>query len=318
MSNTLDSILKLCLILMFAYAMWSLLGNPVSNIIRDIVRKDTALRKARAVRQKQSSKLIQHISRILKVVRKKEMPQEPYIFLIGTILIFVVTFLMLLNLEGLFKSLIASCGVSLLPYIILQIKLRMIRVDGSYEGTGLVTSIINNYKQNSFNMIEAVDRTACSNQISFFSKSNLLRLSLALKSYRNEEELDDAVKTFVFAYNTEWSILLGMNIKISVFDGTDVCTSMEDILTELKSVSEIIEANKRYNNESFSMIKFMLIPLYLFTVYICMSAFGFSLKKYIQYQFFTSIGLNTAIITFLSIAICFLVYSMVRRPKYDI
>lgn len=318
MSKYLDLLIRNGIVFIFAYGLWILLGDSISSLVRESVRKNSVLRKAKRKNNFESNSLVRHIKRTLSVVLKKDAVHEVYIFLAGSILLFVFSFTAIMRLEGVFKGLIFSFLISLIPYLLLEARLRSIRIDSSYEGNKLVTTIINNYKQNSLNMIEAVDRAACSDQLSFFTKNNLLRLSLILKSYRTEEELDEAIKTFVFAYDTEWSILLGMNIKIAAFDGTDVSTSMEDILEELKSVGEAIEANKRFNNESFTMIRFILIPLYLFTVFISVTGFGFSLKKFIHYQFFTSIGLNFAILTFSSIALCFIVYSFVKKPKYDL
>ncbi len=316
MVRALDFVVRLIFMLVFAYGLWLVLGRSILSLFQESLRKDAALRGTRRVKPKM--RLFKHLAKILSVVSRKDDPQAPYLFLSVSIFIFISSFMLLLRIQGVFKAFVTSMLLSLAPYVILQARLRTIRIEGSYEGNTLVTGIINNYKQNCFNAIEAIDKTACSDQIGFFSKNNLLRLSLALKSYRSEEELDEAIKTFVFAYNTEWAILLSMNIKIAAYDGTNVCTSMEDILVELKSVGETIEANKRYNNESFSMIKYLLIPMYFFTVYLSISAFGFTLEKFIRHQFLTSLGLNSAIITFISIALCFLVYSMAKRPKYDI
>lgn len=307
---------KLIILLCFSYGLWLLLGDSILSLIKNKVGKDAVYKKSGI--QRRPYWLVKHLAQILSVVSSKKHTPMPHLFLAGSMLIFIFSFLLLLKLQGVMKGTVISALLSMIPYLIIQARLRTIRIEGSYEGNALVTGIINNYKQNNFNILEAVDQTACSNQIGFFSKNNLLRLSLALKSYRSEEELDDAIKTFVFAYGTEWAVLLGMNIKIAAYDGTNVCISMEDILIELRSAGETIEADKRYNNESFSMIKYLLIPLYFFTVYLSVKAFGFTLKKFIQYQFFTSAGLNFAIITFSSIALCFFVYSMAKRPKYDI
>lgn len=314
----LDIAIRLFIFLIFAYSLWLLLGNYIQYFFQDTIRINTASWKAKKTSILKSNKLIKHLTKTMTVVHNKNIVNEAYIFIIGSLLIFVFCFSIIVRLEGIVKSLVLSTLISLTPYFILQVKLRSIRIESSYEGSELVTEVINNYKQRNYNIIEAVDRSACSGNLSFFTKNNLLRLSMALKAYKDEKELDDAINNFVFAYNTEWSVLLGINIKIAAFDGTNVSVSMEDILDELKSVGETLEINKRYNNESFTMIRFMLIPLYLFTVYISISGFGFTLKKFIQYQFFTDLGLSFAVLTFLSIALCFLVYSFVRRPKFDI
>lgn len=316
--NILDLIIKGSLFMLFIYGLWLLLGKYITNLIQDISRRNSILKKAKTAIKRKQSRLIKHLNMVLSVVLNKNIVHEAYIFVAGTAILFIFCFIMIAKIGGSFKGLLLSAFISILPYLMLQGKLRSVRIDSSYEGDALVTTVINNYKQYNYNIIEAVDRSACDNKLSFFTRNNLLRLSVVLKSYKDETELDDAINNFVFAYNTEWSILLGMNIKIAAFDGTNVSVSMEDILDELKNTGEALQANKRYNNESFMMIRFILIPFYLFTVYISISGFGFTLKKYIQYQFFTDLGLSFAVLTYTGIAVCFLVYSFVKRPKYDI
>lgn len=316
--NVMDIVIKGFLFLLFAYGLWLLLGKHISSFFQDITRKGSTLKKVRVATKAKSSRLVKHLNIVLSVVLNRNIVHEAYLFLAGTALLFSFCFAMVMRLEGMFRGFILSGFIALMPYVALRGKLRMIRIDSSYEGDVLVTTIINNYKQYNYNIIEAADKSACDDRLSFFTRNTLLRLSVSLKSYKDENELDDLINAFVFAYNTEWSVLLGMNIKIAAFDGTNVCVSMEDIVEELRNTGEAIEENKRENNEAFTMIKYLLIPFYLFTVYISISGFGFTLKKFIQYQFFTDIGLKFAVLTYSGIALCYLVYSLVKRPKFDI
>lgn len=319
MFKILDTILKLIALLIFAYGGWLVFGNPVVSLITDAYRINKVIRSVRIKqKKKEPNPLISHLHMILSVVLKREVTYEPYIFLPATFVIFLFSFILLIKLEAFFTSIFFSLFFALIPYLILQAILREIRIEGSYDGVMLVTGIINNYKQNFCNMLESIDKTADSQSLAHFSRNNLLRLSMRLKGYRNEEELDEAIKAFVYSYQTEWSILLGMNIRIAVKNGINVSSSLDDILLELKNVGESIEANKRYNNESFSMIKFVLIPLYLFTVYLSISIFGFTPEKYMMYQFSTELGLKSAIIMFSCITGSFIILLLAQKPKYDI
>ena len=315
MFKILDTILNFVALIIFTYGAWMVFGGPIISIIKG----HKAIRKIKTIQKKKSQNhIINHLNLILSVVLKREVTYEPYVFLPATMMIFVLSFLLIIRLEPFITSLILSLLLALIPYLIIQAMLRGIRIEGSYDGVKLVTGLINNYKQNYYNILEAIDKTACSQGLSYFSRNNLLRLSMKLKSFRSVGELDEAINTFVYAYETEWSILLGMNMKIAVNNGINISASLDDILVELKNVGESIEANKRYNNESFSMIKFLLIPLYLFTVYLSKSIFGFTLQKYIKYQFPTELGLKSAIIMFLSIIVCFIILILAQKPKYDI
>ncbi|HBR03117.1 MAG TPA: hypothetical protein DD738_10930 [Ruminiclostridium sp.] len=319
MFKIIDTVLKLTALLVFTYGAWMVFGNPIIGLIHDAYRINMIIRNFRnRWKKKSQNPVIEHLNLILSVVLKREAVHEAYIFIPASVIIFLLSFIFIIKLESFLSALIFSLLLALLPYLMIRAMLRGIRIEGSYDGVMLVTGLTNNYKQSYCNMLEAVDKTACSQNLSHFSKTNLLRLSIKLKSYRNEAELDEAVKTFVYAYDTEWSILLGMNIKIAVKDGINIITSLDDILLELKNAGESIEANKRFNNESFSMIKFVLLPLYLLTVYLSTSAFGFTLEKYIKYQFSTELGLKSAIIMFSSIIACFIILILAQKPKYDI
>lgn len=319
MFKMLDYMIKFIALMAFTYGSWLAFGTPVAEVIRDTLRVRKIMRSLKPTRGKEyKNPVIRHLGLALSIILKREVTYEPYLFLTGSLLIFIFSLMLLIVLESLAMTLIFSSLLAVIPYMTVQALLRRIRIDGSYDGVTLVTGLINNYKHNFFNMLEALDKTAGMSALSYFSKNNLLRLSMKLKSYRTEEELDEAIRTFVFAYETEWSVLLGMNIKIAVLDGTEVSTSLDDILTELKHAGEAVEANKRFNNESFSMIRFLLVPLYLFTVYLCVSVFGFTLQKFLKYQFLTELGLKSAVTTFSGIIISFILLILFKKPKYDI
>jgi len=167
-------------------------------------------------------------------------------------------------------------------------------------------------------MIQAIENCAIRDDIGGYSKRNLYRLSLELKAYHSEEDLDAAIEQFVYSYNTEWAGLLGINIKIAIHRGTNVSSGLEDILKKLKDIREQIETSKRYNNEAFTMIRFLLVPLYLASIYFAMNTFGFTIKKFFEYQFLNPIGLRMAIMTLMSVLTSFIALMIIRKPKYDI
>ena len=316
----IDYIIKILIIIMFLIGNWLVFGRSISLSIKETLNHKKVIKSIRRNKSKKQydSSIIKHINMILNILMKKDIEYEGVVFIIISILIFMISFIFLIQNQTLFISIIFSIILGFIPYIIIMINIKNIRINGSYDGTNLVVNILNNYKQNFYNMLEAIEQTIPMKNISSFSKRNLTKLSLKLRSYKDEEELDEAIKTFVFAYDTEWAILLGQNIKIAVLDGTDISYSLNDVLIELKNAGDIIELNKRFNNDSFNIIKYLLIPLYLFTIYLCNSTFGFSLKKYLNYQFVNPLGQKSALVMFSSIIICFIVLMLNKKPKYDI
>jgi len=66
------------------------------------------------------------------------------------------------------------------------------------------------------------------------------------------------------------------------------------------------------------MIRFLLVPLYLASIYFAMNTFGFTIKKFFEYQFLNPVGLRMAIMTFMSVLTSFIALMIIRKPKYDI
>ena len=315
----LDLTIKILIIILFAFGNWLVFGRHISMTIKEMINRKKLIRSIRQNKiTKTDNSVVKHINMMLNVLTKREIEHEGVIFIAASLLIFCVSFILLIQIQSFKISIISSIAISIVPYIVIRINMKNTRIKGSYDGVNLVIDILNNYRQNYFNIMEAIDHTIPMENITPFTKRILTKLSLKLRAYKDEKELDEIIKEFVFAYDTEWSILLGQNIKIAVLEGTDVSPSLNDILIELKNAGDIIEANKRFNNDSFNIIKYMLIPLYFFTIYLCHSTFGFSMKKYINYQFLNPLGLRFALIMFGSIIVCFVILMLNRRPKYDI
>ena len=319
MLKFIDFIIKFIVFFGFTFSLWVLLGDTIMSLFRDRLRyRKILLSFDSSKRDKAKNKVFEFLNMALKTVFKNDLKYGSYFLVIGSIMIFVFCFLLLLNIGDTFTALLISLALAASPYALLLVRLRSIRIDGSYEGEALVTALTNFYKENYYNMREAVDLVANSSSVGSFTRANLFILSLALKSYRNEEELDKAIQSFVFSYNTEWAIMLGMNIKVAVFNGSNVSVSLDDIVDELKSVREVVEQNKRFNSESFAMIRFLLIPLYILTIYFSISFFGFTLDKFIKNQFFDPLGLKFFIFTAVSIIFCFVFLLVIKKPKYDL
>jgi len=214
-------------------------------------------------------------------------------------------------------SLLFSTGISLFPYGYLLLKLRTIRVEGSYEAEKLISELINQYKINYYNMVEAVEACIPYLKDCPYSQNIMFRLSLGLKQYKTEEELQEVLKEFTYSINTEWIKMLSNNIYLAVEDGFNVIVSMEDILNELRSAKADLEESKRLNSESFAMIKYMTLAFYLITLYIAVKYFDFTVKKFFQYQLFTSIGLKYLVAILFLTLINFVIMYAFKKQKFD-
>lgn len=214
-------------------------------------------------------------------------------------------------------NLLISLLIGLLPYLILRIRLHNIRITSSYEAEDLIIEVINQYKINHFNMIEALDETIPRLTKQPYSQKALFRLSLAIKQYRDEEELEEIIQEFNYTINTGWSLLLTNSLFLSIEYGDNVKESLEDILIELKDLKKINEKNKQYNHETFVMIKYIAPSIYLLSVYAMFDIFGFTFDKFINFQFRNPVGFKFFILIIIFISLNFLIYLFIKKEKND-
>lgn len=319
MTNLIDILIQLIGYSIFLFGIW-LLVNPLilPSVKRAIQFSRFRVAIKNNITKKPSNKFIEHIEMIIHVVLNNNYHGAAYTFLVLSISLFLVTFfLLVMRNQSLGVVFLFSLLLGLLPYTILRVRLIRIRIEGSYEAEGLIAELNNQYKICNLNMIEAIDKTLAQIKSFHYSQRALFRLSMSVKEYKTEQELDNIIREFVYSIDTEWATLLGINIKIAVSDGRDVRISLIDILEELKQIKEILEKDKRGNSESFSMIRFMVPAVYVLSIFVAINFFGFSLKKFIDYQFRTDLGLKFALVTFASMIINYIVFYLTRKPKYD-
>lgn len=265
------------------------------------------------------SMIVRHISMLLSIVyNTKTQNAVTTFFVLSGSLFFIVFLILIRSSESFIFSLTFAILFGLLPYLVVRMRLRSIRVESSYEGEGLVTELTNQYKINHMNMIEAIHKTVPLIKKYPFTCKALFKLSLAIKEYSTPAELELIIDEFVYSIDTDWAIMLGQNIQIAVEEGIDIRDSLDDIISELKQIRDTIELDKRDNNEAFSMIKFMIPILYGLSFIAAVYFFGFTVSKFIQYQFVNDMGLRFAIITFSSMIFNIVILQFIKRPKYDL
>lgn len=205
-----------------------------------------------------------------------------------------------------------------LPYLALLFRLQSIRSAGSNEMEQLLVELISQYRINHFNMYEAIDQTIPRLTNSRHSQKALIKLSIAIKQADSDTEIVNAVNNFNFVVKTHWSTILSENLKYSLVHGENVFQALEDILEESKTMNSIYEKDRQQNNEALFMIKYVTPGVYLFSVYAMVAIIGFDFSKFIEYQFFNSIGLKFFLLILTFMLINSGIYVGLKNRKRDI
>lgn len=319
MITVLDIVIKLIGYTMIFFSIWIFARPKIMPTVKNSIRISRFRRQQNntdSIKKKNFIRL--HIEMLLSVVAGKHSFSNVHTFLVLSTMMFILTLILLLSrIHSILFSFFVALFTGLLPYIILRVKLTNIRVDSSYEGEELVTELRNNYRIYNRNMIEAIDKTASKIDNCLYTQKSLFRLSLAVKQFRSEEELDLIIREFVFSIDTKWAVLLGRNIHRAISVGTDVSSSLDDILGIFQRINDTLSNERVYNHESYSLIKYVIPATYVLSIFVAYKFFGFSVSKFFRYQFYTELGLKFSIVVFVSMIINFIIYYVSNRPKFD-
>lgn len=204
-----------------------------------------------------------------------------------------------------------------LPVSFTIAKFYFARLESSYEGERLVVEFINQYRINSANVVETVNKTAQSLKEELYSKAALNRLYFALNNVRNNEDREKALMEFAYAIDTQWSKLLSHNILSALVSGVDISESLEDILQEIKSIKESIEKSKRDNNEGYKVGVFLAPIIYVGTTYFGMRAMDMNFREYLNAQFGSDAGYKLIIVIGIIYAASVIFSRVLKKPKFD-
>lgn len=283
-----------------------------------VIRFMKEFRKKTTKKKKKNGFLKKHISSMLGSLYgiDGEQKSDEFLFFLGTLLL--LSFFLLKRQLPWASAFLFALIMSAFPYLFLRVRIYAVQVNGSYEGEFFVSELLNQYKINHLNMLEALAVSVEHLKNCPHVQKQLFRLSIKLKVYGTEEEAQEAINSFASAVNTEWGRILANNIFLSVHQGYDVTSGLEDILVELKRAQSVYEQGLRNTSEGFVMVKYILPGLYIGTIYMAVHYFDFSLRKFFTYQFFTPLGLKLFCINVVLFLLNVLLMNFFKKRKFDV
>lgn len=279
-------------------------------------------------KQNNNNRMFIYIKRIFQTLFKdknnREICNMVNIFYIMLTSIFLVVYIIMVMLTsqngGLFKSILMSLFpsslISIIPIIIIRIKLYEIQRLSSREAMLVVTEILNQYKMFNNNILEAIDRAVINFDDDVICKSYIVRLSIKLKQYKSNDELIDILEEFVFSVNTNWIKMLSNSIYFSLSSNIDVTLSLEELIKQIGVIEKTNELSKRLNNEGFIMAKFFAPVLYITLIIICVKMLNMNLSNIMIMQF-TGSGLKMFLCILLLYILCLICEYTTKNKKYD-
>lgn len=256
-----------------------------------------------------------HIDMLLQATWRWYKPNAPVYFFILSLSIFLSTFSIFSDLT---KSwlLTISCSIlsSLLPYSVLKSILQINRSNTSHQLVPAVTLLLASYRICSKDIYYALLRTI-KKLDNLTIKKSLITLAKKIQSHKNHSEVERAVELFVFKIQTSWAKQLGVIILNAVVDGRDIEQSLSNIVNDMREGQQIIEEEKSQSHDTVLLGYFPLLafPLTIFFLHLVSGQFNV-----LYYQFKTTQGLTSFIVTTMICITGFILASVFRKPKNDL
>lgn len=300
-------------IFLFQYSSILNWGNFAKHRIR--LKRSFKEKKEIAMPQKGMRK---HIYILIKATMNTNSEKMVDVFFLFTGFITIVSFYLIYRKISLSIGILASGIFGAIPYIILRIRLQLIRVNSSKEGDILVGELLNNYKICYYNMKEAIEKTAITIENAPNSRRLLFDLSKGLNKTGSKEEIGELLNVMRYSIDTSWGNVLTSNIYFAEVLGIKVTSSLVDLMETITRSRQVMEHEKRENNEANLMLKYLAPICFLLTIIGACKFFGFTLKKFMIYQFTTTTGITWFLIVLIFYVIGIIINIFLTKTKMDL
>lgn len=204
--------------------------------------------------------------------------------------------------------------IALLPYLFLRMRLYLIRSHTSYELIPTTSLLLAKYRSNSRDVYHAL-MDLIKELNSGGLKIAFIKLTNAIQSHRNQEELERSVELFVFQIQNTWARQLGILFINAIMEGMNIEKSLINIVQDMTKVQQIIQEERSNNNDAILLGFFPLIALPLTWLFVeKLSGFG----KAFYYQFNTPTGLLSFTVTTLACVVSLITALLLRKPNNNL
>lgn len=214
---------------------------------------------------------------------------------------------------------LAALVAGFMPLLYCRTKLQGIRNETSREGEILTSELLSNYKIYHNSMRTAIENTieTISDEAPH-SKKLLIKLQYDINAVASKKDLKEAIDRFKFGIGTNWSIMLATNIELSLLEGLDVTSSMEDLIQQIARARKAMEETKRQGSEARRMLKFLVPGIYILTLISSLYFFGMTFSEFCHNQFKTPTGSTWFVIVCITYIGSIAAAEYIGRDKMDI
>ena len=238
--------------------------------------------------------------------------------LMGTAAASILCSISVFWISGLAAAVFTGAFVCAVPYLALRMQLNRRRVKASREGDVMVRELLCNYKIHGSNMKEAIEVTARTLENAPHAKRLLYDLANGFNRAYTRRAIEKELEQFRYSLGTAWGAALAQIIGFAEIEGWKVTNALEDLSRSLMRSRQIVEHSKRENHEAQLMLRYLVPVSYGLSVLCACRFFGFTLKRFLQYQFATEAGLRWFLIVAVLYTFGILLGELLGKEKMDL
>ncbi len=258
---------------------------------------------------------MQHIYLLIKTTSKERSEQDVLSFVILSSLMFLFTTIVsFINFRDAFFSLCLGVLVGIIPYMVLQIRLRKMRFLLGTEFLYIVRILTQNYNAHSHDMYHALLETQDKIQNKVL-RNVFLKLISDLQVSRNEDELRLSVNVFVYTAGTSWAKRLGNIIIKAYLYNENVLSTLLSLTKQMEETEEMLEEEKS-NTVDAVMNGYLTIPIFILALFL--GYFVSGPQDWFKLQFENTWTLTLLTLSAIGVVFSIFISMILKRPKNDI
>lgn len=266
------------------------------------------------------SKLYRHVYFLLQslnVSSKRENPDSigvyGFLYFSGAIGLFTFV-LIVVKFHDAFLGLIIGGVISLIPYIIILVKLKTTQNTIGNELTNIIELLIHGYSASSYDIYQAL-KTTHANIREPELRRLFVKLISDLQTAKNDEEMRLSIDLFIYTAGNSWAMRLGNIILKAYVNQENVLNALLQLQSQMINNEKMLEQEKSGSYDAFANAALGLI---LFPVSLVGAKFVTRPQSWIHLQFGEKYALLLFIVTTVMVTIAFLVGLLIRKPKNDL
>lgn len=277
MYSIIEGLIKIVFFCFALYGLWRMVSPFLQGQLEFTFRNWKRKRKIRRLHdlnhhitksEKEKPAFIQHLELLLNSVSKSE-KNNVMNFLILTSLIFMITFIVLINLvSDLIISLLISFLFAALPYFIIRFRLITLRLRTQFSFLTEYHKIVQLYQSTGRDIYYTIMNVVKETDDKILKRTYMKLLS-SLQKARSDKEFAHAVMLFSYSINSTFSKRFAKLLMKAHIERVDITLSLMDLNKDIKKRKQDMQTEKTNKLETVLMgyLPIPLFPLLIFCAY---------------------------------------------------